>query len=96
MNIEIPIPNSALAEKLSISVQAIAKWKVVPAERVLGVAEAAEWRVTPHQLRPDLYPHPDDGLPAHLRQTAGVERRSSTDRRSGGDRRKSDRRAEAA
>lgn len=72
--------------------QAIAKWEKVPAERVLGVAEANEWRVTPHQLRPDLYPHPDDGLPAHLRQAGGFERRSGADRRSGTDRRKAERR----
>lgn len=71
MTTEIPIPNSVLAERLNISVQAIAKWKVVPAERVLAVAEASEWQVTPHQLRPDLYPHPDDGLPEHFRSTSG-------------------------
>jgi DNA-binding transcriptional regulator YdaS (Cro superfamily) len=35
----------------------------VRAEQVLDVAAAAGWRVTPHELRPDLYPHPDDGMP---------------------------------
>lgn len=35
---------------------------------VLKVSEAVEWKVTPHELRPDLYPHPDDGLPHEMRR----------------------------
>jgi DNA-binding transcriptional regulator YdaS (Cro superfamily) len=35
----------------------------LPADRVLAVARATGWRVTPHELRPDLYPNPTDGLP---------------------------------
>jgi len=35
---------------------------------VLVVAQAAEWVITPHKLRPDLYPHEDDGLPPELRK----------------------------
>ena len=30
---------------------------------VLQVAKAVEYAVTPHQLRPDLYPNPTDGMP---------------------------------
>lgn len=37
---------------------------------VLVVSQAGEWEITPHQLRPDLYPHPQDGLPDHLREVA--------------------------
>ena len=37
---------------------------------VLKVAQATNYQVTPHQLRPDLYPHPHDGLPEHLRSAA--------------------------
>lgn len=37
---------------------------------VLKVAEAVEWKITPHEFRPDLYPHPDDGLPVGLRGSA--------------------------
>lgn len=39
----------------------------VGSESVLRVCEAVNWQVTPHQLRPDLYPHPDDGLPLEFR-----------------------------
>jgi DNA-binding transcriptional regulator YdaS (Cro superfamily) len=39
----------------------------VSAESVISVALAVDFQVTPHELRPDLYPHPDDGLPADLR-----------------------------
>lgn len=34
-----------------------------PAEYVLPIVRAVNGRVTPHDLRPDIYPHPDDGLP---------------------------------
>jgi hypothetical protein len=39
----------------------------VPATRVLAIAAASDWMVTPHELRPDLYPHPDDGMPPDRR-----------------------------
>lgn len=47
----------------------LSQWKRrgVPHDVVLRVAEATGWVVRPHEIRPDLYPHPDDGLPAHLR-----------------------------
>ncbi len=35
----------------------------VPAEHVIGVSRATGWKVTPHQLRPDIYPNVHDGLP---------------------------------
>ncbi len=34
-----------------------------PAEYVLAICGVIEWKITPHELRPDLYPHPSDGLP---------------------------------
>lgn len=40
------------------------KCKVPPAEVVIPIAEALEYRITPHELRADLYPNPSDGLPA--------------------------------
>lgn len=40
------------------------KCEVPPAEVVIPIAEALEYRITPHQLRPDLYPYPADGMPA--------------------------------
>lgn len=59
-----------LARKINIKPQALQQWLtsgIVPADRVLSVAGAVDYQVTPHDLRPDLYPHPEDGLPAELR-----------------------------
>lgn len=39
------------------------RFEVPPAEVVLAIAEFLEYRITPHQLRPDLYPNPFDALP---------------------------------
>ena len=59
---------AALAKQFSVSIQAVSKWQTrVPAGVVIGLAESVQFQVTPHQLRPDLYPHPDDGLPPELR-----------------------------
>ena len=60
------------AKRLSVSQNMISKWargERVSAEKVRLVCEAYDWQVTPHELRPDLYPHPQDGLPEHLRVT---------------------------
>lgn len=35
----------------------------IPGELVVKVARVMEWKVTPHELRPDLYPNPTDALP---------------------------------
>lgn len=59
-----------LANALGESRQAINNWRVrdrVPPHKVLAVCRLLDFRVTPHQLAPDFYPHPDDGLPAALR-----------------------------
>jgi DNA-binding transcriptional regulator YdaS (Cro superfamily) len=60
----------AIARGLGISHQAVRKYETtrVPAERVIEVAMLTGWKVTPHQLRPDLYPLPSDAL------LAGVQR----------------------
>ncbi len=49
-----------------LSVQAIYKWEKtgkVPPGHVIAISRATGWLVTPYDLRPDIYPHPDDGLP---------------------------------
>ncbi|MCP4064670.1 MAG: helix-turn-helix domain-containing protein [Gammaproteobacteria bacterium] len=33
-------------------------------KRALSICEGSDWQVTPHELRPDIYPNPTDGLPA--------------------------------
>ena len=54
----------ALAVALGLDRTACYSWKEVPSERVIAVSEAIGWGVTPHQLRPDLYPNPTDALPS--------------------------------
>jgi DNA-binding transcriptional regulator YdaS (Cro superfamily) len=41
----------------------------VPANRVLTISAASGWVVTPHEIRPDLYPYPSDGLPPDRRDS---------------------------
>lgn len=53
----------------------VSEWRrrgQVPADAVLAVCEAVAFAVTPHELRPDIYPHPDDGLPEPLRNQAAA------------------------
>lgn len=47
----------------------VSKWirDGLPSEHVLWLARETGWRWSPHQLAPDLYPHPDDGLPEERR-----------------------------
>lgn len=58
-----------LAIAIDVSYQAVQNYLKTrtPSEKVIGVSKATHWKITPHELRPDLYPHPNDGLPADLR-----------------------------
>lgn len=63
--IELAGSQTALAEKVGCKQQNVSQWtrnRVSP-EFVLGVAKAVDFQVTPHELRPDIYPHPEDGMP---------------------------------
>jgi DNA-binding transcriptional regulator YdaS (Cro superfamily) len=65
-----------LAKALSVTPQAVSQWtrgSPVPVSRVIEIARVSGWRVTPHAIRPDVYPHPDDGLPDDFRGQAGRE-----------------------
>ncbi|MEM5384167.1 YdaS family helix-turn-helix protein [Paraburkholderia phymatum] len=56
--------DSAVAEMLGVRPWAISKWrKRFPPSRALWLAEKTGWRKTPHQLCPDFYPNPLDGIP---------------------------------
>ncbi|CAI2470246.1 transcriptional regulator [Serratia liquefaciens] len=49
------------------SPQSVANWIInqqVPSERVIHLCSLGNWLFTPHQLRPDIYPNPKDGLPS--------------------------------
>jgi len=39
----------------------------IAADRVLIICRATDWNITPHELRPDVYSNPTDGLPADKR-----------------------------
>jgi DNA-binding transcriptional regulator YdaS (Cro superfamily) len=39
----------------------------IPAIHVIKACQCVNWQVTPHELRPDIYPHPEDGLPNDMR-----------------------------
>ena len=59
---------SKLAQMLGIKPMSVSRWKTryngnVPPNRVRAIYEKTG--VTPHELRPDLYPNPTDGLPKH-------------------------------
>ncbi|HAJ7160396.1 TPA: Cro/Cl family transcriptional regulator [Escherichia coli] len=69
---------SELGRRLGKTPQTISGWfkKRVPAEEVIPACKALGWGVTPHELRPDKYPNPTDGLPvafqANTQPEAGV------------------------
>ncbi|ECC1693754.1 Cro/Cl family transcriptional regulator [Salmonella enterica subsp. salamae] len=56
---------AALASRLGCKQQTVSLWmkNSVPANNVLDLCAALEWQITPHEVRPDLYPNPNDGLP---------------------------------
>ena len=60
----------ALANALGVSIQRVVNWRNrgrVPAAWAARIEAATHGAVTRHDLRPDIYPHPDDGLPPVLR-----------------------------
>lgn len=51
-----------LSAACGVTYQAVQKWRKlgkIPGEQVIPVCRATNGRVTPHDLRPDLYPDPD-------------------------------------
>ena len=57
-----------IATKLDTKQQNVSRWlsNRIPAERVIPFCDLLNWEVTPHELRPDLYPKPTDGLPTEI------------------------------
>ncbi len=80
------------------------KIEVPPADVVLAIADFLDYRMTPHMLRPDLYPNPGDAMPERVKLAQAPEPRralvvafgefgeprSGADRREDGDRRTAD------
>lgn len=56
---------SELARRLGKNSQTVSVWfrTQVASTEVINASRALDWKVTPHELRPDLYPNPTDGLP---------------------------------
>lgn len=56
---------SELARRLGKNSQTVSVWfrTQVASTEVINASRALDWQVTPHELRPDLYPNPTDGLP---------------------------------
>lgn len=56
------------------STQSVANWILnnrTPAERVIPLCAMGGWEFSPHSLRPDLYPNPNDGMPAGIQGEGG-------------------------
>lgn len=76
--IEIKGTQVALAKAIGVKQPYIWNWLnrdggKVPPSLVLKTCEAVEWAVTPHDLRPDIYPNPTDGLPSEAQEAITYE-----------------------
>jgi hypothetical protein len=57
-----------ISRDFAIYPAAVYRWQMgIPVNRVLELCKYVGWRITPHEMCPRIYPHPDDGLPAELR-----------------------------
>lgn len=64
---------SAVARHFGINPWAVSKWErggKIPAERVPDLVKMIGYEVTPHQLRPDVFIFPMDGMPGEEREAA--------------------------
>ncbi|KAA5923442.1 helix-turn-helix domain-containing protein [Pantoea sp. Bo_2] len=63
--ITLVISQRGIAKALGITPQAVNQWFIkstIPPRFVLPLCELVDWMVTPHEVRPDLYPSAKDGL----------------------------------
>jgi len=49
---------AALARLLDMKAPSFYDWKQIPAARVIPIYRATQGKVTPHEMRGDLYPDP--------------------------------------
>jgi hypothetical protein len=91
--IDYLLGDSAVAKLAGLKTTwAVAKWRQkLPERRALWLAKQTGFKFTPHQLDPEMYPNPTDGLPPGFvlgpDPLEGTERRSEQERRSMEDRR---------
>jgi hypothetical protein len=57
------IPNSKISQVHVWGWLNCVQMEVPPPETVVPICKFLGWRMTPHQLRPDIYPNPSDALP---------------------------------
>jgi hypothetical protein len=59
-----------IADRMNTTPQRVSNWRTrgVPVLEVLSFCAAVKWKLTPHVVYPDMYPHPDDGLPVELKR----------------------------
>ena len=64
----------AIARAAGVKYQHVQQWNPegIPPQYVLVLCEASAWAITPHMLRPDLYPNADDALPQSMRGLRNV------------------------
>lgn len=73
--------------RLGIKRQALESWRVVPADRVMVIAELSG--LAPHIIRPDIFPDPEGRtVPLNGRRTQSGQRRLEAARRVNSPRRK--------
>ncbi|EMM3426402.1 transcriptional regulator [Klebsiella aerogenes] len=66
MKLSAIVSQKAIAQGLGVTPQAVNQWfakSAIPPRFVLKLCEFVGWGVTPHELRPDLYPSKLDGMP---------------------------------
>ncbi|MCS5934480.1 helix-turn-helix domain-containing protein [Klebsiella variicola subsp. variicola] len=57
---------ACIGKHFGISGQAVGKWiyeNGVPQKRIVPLCRFLNWEVTPHEIDPEAYPNPTDGLP---------------------------------
>jgi len=68
LKIELMGGHRKVARRCGITRQAVMQWREVPARFVLLLADQSP--LTPHEIRPDLYPHPLDGTRGRAKRRA--------------------------
>lgn len=57
---------TVVAERFEIKPPSVLEWidrNKLPSSRIIPLAELTNFKYTPHQLDPILYPNPTDGIP---------------------------------
>lgn len=64
------IGGAGVAKVCGVAPPNVTRWlsSHVPAHHVIAICAAVDWRVTPHQVRPDIYPYPFDAVPIEARK----------------------------